>query len=289
MRNLPLIASALYLEPWGLRGSVYWDLCTQFEALTASGKLEERMEAGDGVGPMWRNARTGQEGYFHPQVETSDDGGVAYLEINGILGKRLSLLEMQCGSFDIALLEEQMANVRDDPKVHTLVLNFETPGGRVQGLEQAGESILEVSAAGKQVIGYTEMQCCSAGYFLASACDQFFAHPDAVVGSISTICAAIDRSGEFEQRGWVLELFTTGKYKGVGVPGKAWTEEDRQFVRERGAVLDAVFKDFVGKHRGLSAALMEGAHWYSRAAPKGLIDGHAKSIRQVLEAALLRG
>lgn len=301
MKNLPLIASALYLEPWFLRGDVHVDLSRQFREYLAGNltadkalsdgrvpisdvcRLGDRSAANDPVGGKWRNRWTGEEGFYHPQVEVSE--GIAYLKCEGMIGKHLSNFEMSCfGGIDLAILEKQMANVRDDKNVHTLILDLNTPGGRAQGCEAAALAIREVVDAGKRVVAYADTCCCSAGYFLASAASEFIVHQDAIIGSISTICAGVDDSRAWEMEGLKLKLVATGPLKAVGHPGREWSEDDMNFLRERAQVVDDVFKGFVRKHRGLDDAAMNGAHWYARAAPEGLCDGFGRNIEEVIRA-----
>jgi capsid assembly protease len=291
MRNLPMIAGALYCEPWMVRPEVHAQFSSQFRSLI-DGKMnltelrqEDVQGADDPAGPYRVNEFTGQKIYYQPQVEKAN--GVALLNVEGVIGKHLSLFEMSCyGGADLAIFEQQMANVRDDEDIHTLVLNFNTPGGRAQGVERAAQSIRAVSAAGKRTVGFTDTCCASAGYFMAAACDEFYAENDAIVGSISTICAGIDDSRMWEMEGLKLELFATGSLKAVGHPGKPWTEEERQFMRDRAAVVDNVFKGFCRERRGLSDEAMNGAHWYARNAPAGIIDGHVGTIREMIEAVM---
>lgn len=278
MKSLPLIASSLYLEPWLIRPDIHADLSARFR---------DHLAATDPVGEEWKNARTGESGFFHPQVEVMD--GVAYLKVEGIIGKKLSNLEMLCGGYDIALLQKQLANIRDDDGIEALVMEFDTPGGRAQGVEAAARSIREVSASGTRVIGYTDTCCCSAGYFLMSACDLALADEDALVGSISTICAGVDSSRAWEMQGLELKLVATGPLKAVGHPGKRWTDEEMDFLRQRASVVDDAFKGFVRKHRapkGMADDAMSGAHWYARAAPEGIVDGLRPSLNAVLEEVL---
>lgn len=277
MKSLPLLASALYLEPWMIRPDIHASLSTQFR---------DYLAAGDPVGPALKD-RAGNETPLHPQVEVYD--GVALLKVEGIVGKKLSTLEMLCGGYDLAHLQQQLANIRDDETIDALVIEFDTPGGRAQGVEAAARSIREVSASGTRVIGYTDTCCCSAGYFLASACDDFMADEDALIGSISTICAGVDNSRQWEMAGLELKLVSTGPLKAIGTPGKRWTDEEMKFLQDRAAVVDDAFKTFVStrrKPRGMADEAMNGAHWYARAAPDGLHDGLRPSLNAVLEEVL---
>ena len=277
--SYPLIAAKLFGETWCILPEVHESLCTQFRAHVAAkgaGMDPGDMQgAGDQVGPQ-----------RHPQVEVAN--GVALARVRGVLGKHLSGLDMMCGGYDVGLLQRQMANIAEDPKVHTAVLWFDSPGGMVVGIEAAANSIRAVSDAGKRTIAYTDAYCASAAYWLACACDEIHAEGSAVVGSISTIALGVDSSKNWEMQGLERKVFATGDLKAVGVPGKKWTEAEEAFVRSRGEAIDGDFKGYVKKRRGLDDAVMNGAHWYAKHAPKGLVDSTAfGSIEEVLEAAML--
>lgn len=281
MKSYPLIASSLFLEPWLIMPGTHASMSQQFRDAMQSGR--DLMAASDGVGPKWTNSK-GETFYDHPQVEVSN--GVALLNIEGIIGRRLSSMEMLCGGYDIALMEQQMRNIAEDPKIKAVVINIDSPGGRAQGVEQAALSIRDCAAAGKKVFGWTEGVCCSAGYFLMAACDEVYANMDAIVGSISTVCAGIDSSRAWELEGLELKLVATGSLKAMGHPGKRWTDEEMQFLRERADVVDQVFKGFVRERRGLAEEAMNGGHWYARKSPEKMVDGVKRSIEEVIQLAL---
>lgn len=262
----PRIASRLYLEPWACLPEVHASICAQFR--TAG--IAPSQKADDPVGPSWVNPWTGKTEHDHPQVTIA--GGIAYLPIHGIIGKHLSGMEMQCGGYDIGHMGQQMANIADDPSITHLVLDIDTPGGVALGVETAALAIRQVSESGKKVIGYTDYQCASAGYWLAAACDEFHAEPSAIVGSISTFCAGIDSHRMWEMAGLELKLFRTGEIKAIGHPGKAWTEEEENFMREKTTHIDADFKTFVAARRGLTPEQMNGSYWYAKHAPHGIVD-----------------
>lgn len=278
----PRIAARLYEEPWAIMPAQYAQICQAFEAVR---QTPERMAAADPVGPAEtdeQGRRTGQ--YAHPQIEVM--AGVALATVHGTLGRGLSALDMACGGYDTGLLREQLANIREDATIHTLVMDFDSPGGMVAGTAAAAEAIRAVSAAGKRVIAYASGSCASAAYWLASACDEIHADPDAVVGSISTITSGVDTSGAWQMAGMELKLFATGKFKAAGMAGKVWTAEEEENIWARIRTLDAEFKGFITARRGLEPELMEGQWWYARHAPAGLIDAQADSLQTLLETIL---
>jgi ClpP class serine protease len=279
----PRIASRLYLEPWACLPEVHAGICAQFRGHLSGAP---RMAGDDPVGPAWVNPWTGKKEYDHPQVLV--EAGIALMRVHGIIGKHLSGMEMQCGGYDIGLMGQQLANIADDPKITHLVIDFDTPGGVALGVETAAHAIRQVSESGKKVIGYTDYQCASAGYWLAAACDEFHAEASAIVGSISTFCAGIDSHRMWEMAGLELKLFRTGEIKAIGHPGKAWTEEEEEFMAEKTRAIDADFKGFVGGRRGLAAEQMNGSYWYAKHAPAGLVDGtEFPSLTHLLQSVAL--
>jgi len=275
---LPLIAAKLYCEPWACLPEVHSSICSQFRAHIAGG-ITTRLDATDPVGPEWDGT------HYHPQVQKY--GPLALLQINGVIGKHLSTLEMQCGGYDLALLGQQLENIGDDPAVRTLVISINSPGGIAQGVELAARQIRALADSGVRVIGYTDGQACSAAYWLAAACDQFHAEGSAIVGSISTYAAGIDSSRMWEMDGLELKLFRTGDIKAIGMAGKPWTPEEEQFMAAKVASVDSDFKFFVAARRGLTPAEMNGAFWPAKHAPSGLVDSTAFGTLQSLLQSLL--
>lgn len=239
-----------------------------------------RSGADDLVGPGYRRPN-GEMVYLARQVQKA--GSLALVHVGGMVAKHVP---WWAHSFccDMAVLDQQLQNIRDDDEVETCVIYFNTPGGFVSGVERTAGLIREVSAAGKTVIGYTDLQCASAGYWLASACDEFYAEGSALVGSISTFCAGYDTSGVLEKMGGKLELFRTGELKAIGLFGKEWTDEERAFMQAKADATDGDFKSFVKTHRGLDDSLMDGGFWYAKHAPDGLVDGLVGSLEEVLGA-----
>lgn len=278
MKQLPLIATALYCEPWCIRPEIHSDISRQFRDYQKSGGVSVVRAGGF-------NATSGED--TEGEVELEIVGPLALIEVCGVIGKGLSSLETMCGGFDLETLTEQLTLVKNDPTIETLIITFDTPGGRVTGVEQAANAIRAVAESGKRVIGYTESMCCSAGYWLASACDEFFAEGSATVGSISTVCAAVDTSRAWEMEGLELKLFTTGSLKAIGMEGKRWTPEEEKFMMDRVNAIDGDFKSYVAARRGLSPELMNGAFWYAAHAPAGLVDGLVDSLTELVSLVMV--
>jgi ClpP class serine protease len=157
-------------------------------------------------------------------------GGVAIVPVYGVLGRRLSMLDLACGGVDYEHLSAFFEMAESDPAVSLVVLDFDSPGGRVSGLPECAAALASLAAA-KPVFAYTSGLCCSAAYYLACYARQVFASPSAQVGNIGTRLACVDDSEAWKMEGLSLELFASGPIKAAGTPGKQWTEEDRAYFR----------------------------------------------------------
>jgi ClpP class serine protease len=277
MKSYPRIAAKLFCQPWCIMPEVLASLCDQFIA---------RAAADSPVGPTYRDWETGQQVPYHPQVETG--GGIALVRVHGVLGKHLDTMEMQCGGYDVALLVDQMANIADDPAIHTAILDFRSPGGIVMGIQSAAASITATRKAGKTCLAYTSEMCCSAAYWLASACDEIHAEPSAAVGSISTIVAGVDDSQQWAMQGKVRKVFATGTLKAMGMSGKPWTAEEETHLWEKVNAVDADFKGFIAEARGLTPNLMQGQWWHAAHAPAGVLDStRFATLQSLIESVAL--
>jgi signal peptide peptidase SppA len=280
----PRIASHLYSAPWQILPAKFQEITVAFESARGATGSTPEMAASDPVGPIGYDWIEDRVKLLHPQVETF--GPVALARVHGVTGRRLSQLAMQCGGFDTGLFEQQLENIRDDDSIRTLVIDFDTPGGMAAGGMETAQAIRAVADSGKRVIGYASGMCCSAGYFLACACDEFHAHPASMVGSVSTIWAMVDSSKAWEKNGLELKLFATGIYKATGYPGKAMTPEEEANCWSVVRPLDDEFKGFVSSRRGLTPDLMQGQWWDAKFAPANVVDSTSfQKLSSVLEAA----
>lgn len=259
----PHLATRLYSDPWQLFPLKLQELTIAFERHSARDRSV-------------RSVRDEEEEWEAPEQTLQIFSGIALARVHGVMGRRLSAMEMLCGGYDTAILTEQLQALATDPSIHTLILDFDSPGGMAAGNGAAAAAIQKCAAAGKRVIAYASGDCCSAAYYLASAADELHADPDSRVGSISTICHGVDTSRQWAMQGKELKLFTTGKFKATGMDGKAWTPEEEAYLMDRVSKLDTEFKTFVTERRpALQSDSMQGQWWYARHAPSGLIDSTA--------------
>jgi protease-4 len=93
-------------------------------------------------------------------------------------------------------------------------------------------------------------------------------------GSIGVYQAFLDESRAMEMSGRSVELFTTGKFKGMGISGMPLTGEQRDMLQARVDQVFGWFKEAVAAGRGaVPAEAMQGQAFYGEDARKvNLVD-----------------
>lgn len=264
----------MLLESWFIVPSVHAAMWQQLRARMAGGAIDPVVDPDDTSGA--------------PRPPATEIGnGIALVPVCGIIGKRLSFLEMICGGCDLDYVTAALTEADEDADVHTIILDFNSPGGLYTGLPEAAALIADI-AKRKTVISFTDVFCCSAAYWLASQANEFYCTHSACVGSVGGFVAAADTSGEWEKEGIVLELFRSGDLKAIGIDGKKWEQNERDYIQARVDKQCAEFRADVQKGRGsISSGVMQGQSFDGdEAVPIKLVDSLVDNIQQVIDGAL---
>lgn len=268
MKQLPQISSTLYGMPWAILPQNHIELGQLYRAYL-SGNLPQAIspqgEASYGVEWVANHAH-----------------GIAIVTLTGIVTKKAPA--MLCGPklVDLAALDEVLDLLAADELIHTVVFDWDSPGGVVIGLVETAARMREL-AASKRLIAYTDVQMCSAAYYLATAADEIYAAPSAAIGSIGTYVAGLDDSRAWEMDGLELVLAKSGGLKAMGHPGKAWTQEERDWLQAMADSVGQEFRDQVTSRRGaVDESAMQGQWFFAKDAPRGLIDGVYNDLSALL-------
>jgi ClpP class serine protease len=221
--------------------------------------------------------KTGQvmDGRFYSTIEGRPE--IAVIPVYGILAKNASFIEEACqGVTDINAIAHAVAQAAAAKEVKTLILDLATPGGQVTGIPELGALIRSVThMRGKTVYAFTDERCCSAGYWIGSQADEFYATPSSTVGSIGTYLAWLDESVKMQLEGVRLEFFGAGKHKGMGLPGRPLNQEDRALLQTKVEEINGWFTSAVSMaRRKVSDETMQGQTFGgAEAVARHLADG----------------
>lgn len=187
-----------------------------------------------------------------PKVE----GNIGVLPLTGIITQRSSgngLMEMLFGGTKVDAFSAAFKQMIDTPAVGAVVLDIDSPGGSVFGINELGATIREARGT-KPIIGVANSIAASAAYLIASAVDTLVVTPGGQVGSIGVYAQHEDFSGMAEQAGIKVTLLSAGKYKTEGNMFEPLSDSAREDMQQK---VDNYYDQFisaVSKGRGVPAA-----------------------------------
>lgn len=271
MRNLPRILSKVHRDPWMIRPERLHAIADLLET-----RLTVRADMVSDVMPSEQDDMT------------EDYGGARLIKVFGILGKHLSNLEMECGGCSVDEVCEQIEEAEQDPAVSEILLWFNSPGGTVTGIPEAGALIARVNAT-KKITALVDGECCSAAYWMASQCGDVIATPSACIGSIGVYCLLLDRSRQLENEGIKVNAISAGTYKLSGADFRPLSDDERAMFQTGVDRTYQQFKDAVNEGRSGTVAddVMQGQTFDGEeAAAVGLVDDVVVSLTSYLKAKL---
>lgn len=207
------------------------------------------------------------------------EDALAIIPVKGPLGCGLDKFEKGAGCTDYADITADIRAANEDPRVENILLYMDTPGGMMGGLPECADAIANSE---KPVYCYVPPggTVASAGMWLAACCAGRFLSPSAQAGSIGVYCAFTDMSGLAEQRGIKVKVFSSGTYKGMGVPGTSLTMEQEAYLQNQVLELAQEFYDHIRDNLGdVPDAAMQGQMFRAAEAVNvGFADEIVKSL-----------
>lgn len=269
MKQYPRIFQEMYCEPLCIETAVFhsahaaiWPRIVNGQGLdvgtpfaTADGRAKPNVSNYTGrragkAGPTvdWKTGAIVDPRFYYSPEGRADIGIVP---VYGILAKNASWMEEACHGFsDINAISHAFGQVAAAKDVKHVVIDLASPGGQVTGIREIGNMVAAITAMrGKTVYAFTDERCCSAAYWIASQADEIYGTPSATVGSIGTYLAWLDESVRMQMEGVRLEFFGAGRHKGMGLPGKPLSHEDRTLLQARVDEINGWFTSAVSSKR----------------------------------------
>lgn len=238
-------------------------------------RAESRLEPQAGVRDMWDKAIAA----FESQTQMMVQDGVAIIPVRGTI----SLDDPWAAFFGETTVKAISDNIDlavADPKVKSILLTVNSPGGYVAGVEALGDKIYAARKK-KPIYAFTDSLAASAAYWIGSAAEKLFvASETSEVGSIGVYMVHFDYSGMLSEAGIKVTEVTAGEYKGLGSPYAELSDEDKKLLTADANFVYTRFVEAVARNRGLSTKdVLKSANgltfFGSDAKAKGLIDGIA--------------
>lgn len=162
----------------------------------------------------------------------------------------------------------------DRDSVSGVLLQIDSPGGAYM---MCGEVCQRLDQFSKPVVAYVDGYCMSAAYRVACHCNAIYSRAGGEIGSIGSMINLVDRSKQYADEGLEMVSVSTGPFKSLGLDGLPITDDQRGFLRDRVAKMQAGFVASLNR-RGIPAArqseVADGRYWEAdEALQLGLIDG----------------
>lgn len=199
-------------------------------------------------------------------VRASGDIGV--IPIMGVLTQR--------GGYYGMSVESIRANLRSviaDAGVKAIVLEFDSPGGEVSGIEELATEIRQARST-KPIVAVANSLAASAAYYLTAQASEVLVTPSGEIGSVGVYAAHEDWSRAIDQMGVTVTLVSAGEGKVNGnmfeplsdeVRGEMQSDVDRYYQmfvsavsKGRSVSVETVRKDWKAKVYGAKEAVAIG-------------------------------
>ena len=214
------------------------------------------------------------------------EDGIGVIAIEGpILRKPDLIARVFLGATSSEEIGEALREAAGRNDIKAVFLDIDSPGGTVAGTPELAASVASLNER-KPVYAFSSGLMCSAAYWVASQARAIYATPSAQVGSIGVVQAVVDSSAAIDKAGIKVEVFSVGKYKAMGAPGTALTDDQRELIQSNLAEIAAEFHDAVlSRGRAIPAEAMEGQTFSGKQAQRhnlaGMVPDRAEAMRRL--------
>lgn len=239
--------------------------------------------------------------YGLPPLMSVQDG-VGIIDIQGSMVPGHAGFMRIFGAIGYADIQDAMLEAVADKSVNSILLNIDSGGGAVAGVNDAAKMIAAVNKV-KPVTTYTGGTMASAALWLGSSAGKMFASETAIAGSLGVLMVHASRARQLENDGVKVTVIRAGTHKALMNPYEDLTEEAMKEAQAKANALYDVFLSHVAESRGMSltaadAAFGQGKEFVGKQGVQaGLIDSvgsftdafmYAKSLKSSANKSTVR-
>ncbi len=168
----------------------------------------------------------------------------------------MNLISESSGGTSIEKFTSRFRQLVRDPSIGSIILDVDSPGGGVSGVEELTAEIFAARET-KRIVAVANSLAASAAFWIGSAAGEFVVTPSGEVGSIGIVAIHNDLSVAQEKAGVKTTFITAGKFKAEGNSSEALSDEARENIQERVDAYFDVFVKNVAHNRGVSVATVK--------------------------------
>lgn len=258
-------------EPWAITPEKKKEIDEIYAAHLRGEKIDiSAIEAANG-GPL-----NNQQSADYQTID-----GVAVIEIDGVMAKKMNLFSRISGGSSTQMLSDAVHSAVSDPAVTAILLVIDSPGGAVDGIQELVTAIRSAAAV-KPTAAVADLMA-SAAYWAGSAASKIYASSSlAMIGSIGVVATHVDVSAAQTQRGVKTTEITAGKFKRIASSYSPLSESGQKSIQDQVDYIYNLFLTDVGAHRGVDGTqqvhdqMADGRMFIGQqAVDAGLVDGIA--------------
>ncbi len=160
-----------------------------------------------------------------------------------LFGPRVAIVELEGVIIEVDDIVRELKAHRENPSIRAVVMRINSPGGVVAPTQELHDAVLRLRQAGKPVVASLGAVAASGGYYVAVACDQIYANPGTLTGSIGVIMQLANLEQLLKKVGVDYVVVKAGQFKDIGNVARAMTPDERRVMQ---ALLDDVHGQFIG-------------------------------------------
>ena len=204
--------------------------------------------------------------------------GVAVIPIVGSMSHRATGIEAMSGMTSYTTLQKQFEAAFNDPKVGSILMDIDSPGGSVAGAFDFRDYLMSKKGT-KPVYALARDAMCSAAYLIGSTADKVYATQTARVGSIGVVAMHTDASGKMEKEGLKPTFISAGKFKTAGNPYEKLEGEKLKYLQDSVDESYDMFINAVADARGIDKKVIRDTEARVYGGKKAVEIGLADGIR----------
>jgi signal peptide peptidase SppA len=170
--------------------------------------------------------------------------GVAVITIHGPIFAGAGWLSAVFDLADPQQIALDLVHALDDPKVNAVLLEVNSPGGQITGVNELSQMIREARGQ-KPIVAYVSGSAASAAYWIASGADEIVMEETSSAGSLGVIVRYPKKS----QNDYAVEIISSASPKKRVDPE---SDEGRAQILAYADTLAEVFLSTVAENRGVS-------------------------------------
>ena len=187
--------------------------------------------------------------------ELSQPGGnIAHIKIRGLITVD-GVGRYGSGGTSSTRLVKLIKLAEENPSIQAIILDINSGGGTAVA---SAEVMIAVQKAKKPVVAVIREVGASGAYWVASAADRIFVNPLSITGSIGVFGSYLEFSGLMEDFNVSYVRLVAGKFKDIGSPFRALTDEERVILEAKLGQMHTFLINSVANNRGMSPEKVKG-------------------------------